>query len=226
MEVDGYWSRIPAAEDRIHRTPAGYIGVYVRMLEYGLRFPVHPFVINVLNGFNISLSQLTPLSIRRTMSYLWVCLFLGFTPDMDVFRTMFKLTPTAQAKSQGPGWWNIQDAPGFLSSFPFKSSDKDWRGQWIWVKVPSRSDHPNFYGAPRWFVRPDKKMSLLGPPSLGKTEEKQLAWFGRRVSAAAQGGFKSAKWLPWAEVIFRERFLAVVGLSRRLQGGKKLGWGR
>ena len=136
-EKDGYWCQMPVTEDRIHRPPPGYIGVYTRQLQSGLRFPLHPFVTQVLNGYNISLCQLTPVSTRRVMTFLWVALFYGFDPSIHVFRQLHKLVENKQSNEHhGPGWWRIESRKGILTTWPNDTSDKDWRGQWIWVRAP------------------------------------------------------------------------------------------
>ncbi|CAO2822625.1 unnamed protein product [Amaranthus hypochondriacus] len=130
---------MPFFEDRIHRPPPGYVGVYTRQVQFGLRFPLHPFVTQLLNGYIISLCQLTAASIRRVMTFLWVALFYAFDPNSHVFRKLHNLLLGNQSDNRhGLGWWRIEAQKWFLASWPNDSSDEDWRGQWIWVRAPSK----------------------------------------------------------------------------------------
>ena len=116
-------------------SPPGYIGVYTRQLQFGLQFPLHSFVVEVLNGYNISLCQLTLASIRRVMTFLWVCLFYGFEPSIHVFRKLHKPMPNQQSNEHhGAGWWRIETQRGYLTTWPNDTLDKDWQGQWIWIR--------------------------------------------------------------------------------------------
>lgn len=54
LEEDGYWCRMPSPTDIIHRPPPGYVGVYTRQLQYGIRFPLDPFVRDILIKYRIS----------------------------------------------------------------------------------------------------------------------------------------------------------------------------
>lgn len=224
MEEDGYWCRIPSIEDRCHRPPPGYIGVYTRQLQYGLRFPPHAFVVKLLNEYNISLAQLTHVSIWRIMTYLWVHLFYGLEPSVHCFRCTHKLMPNTHSnKWHGPSWWQIEDERGFLSTYPNDTSDKDWRGQWIWIRAPSDEDHPNYFGGPWCLRKPDPKMF-----NITDANHKQMELFGQSHMPRAIGRManKPTIWLPCCHYIFQEKILVVVGLNRRYQGGKISGWGR
>lgn len=40
--------------------PEGCVAVYKDSMETGLRFPLHPFVVEVLNAYNITVSEVYP----------------------------------------------------------------------------------------------------------------------------------------------------------------------
>ncbi|MFX6961433.1 hypothetical protein ABTH76_20680, partial [Acinetobacter baumannii] len=52
MESDGYWLRLPMPDSSVVSPPGDdghtYVGVYLRQLEHGLRFPLHPFIVELL----------------------------------------------------------------------------------------------------------------------------------------------------------------------------------
>lgn len=185
FEEDGHWCRMPSPTDRIHRPPPGYIGVYTRQLQYGLRFPLDPFVRDILIKYRISLCQLTPVSIRRVMTYLWVCRFFAVEPNLHCFRKTHQLVQNLQSvygQHGSSGWWRIESRPQYLTMWPNDSSDKDWRGQWVWVRVPADPEHPYFFGAPRYLSRPDPSMQDLGPEDPDATSHpsyEQMNFFGK-----------------------------------------------
>lgn len=69
----GYWCELPSPEHaRVTHPPRGFVSVYTRHLEYRLRFPLDPFVADVLVGYNITLDQLNPKSMRYIIGFRWV----------------------------------------------------------------------------------------------------------------------------------------------------------
>ena len=228
FEADGYWCRMPSASDRIHRPPPGYVGVYTRQLQYGLRFPLDVFVRDLLIHYNISLCQLTPTSIRRVMTYLWVCKFFKYVPNLHCFRKLHRLVPNIQSGhgSHGSGWYRIESRPPFLTMWPNDSSDKDWRGQWIWVRAPTDPGHPCVFSAPRYLAEPDPEMGSLGPPADNGPDPNlnQQNIFGKLPNRGGSGRMQHIPetWLPDTHYVFQENMLAAVGLSRKFKDGKLL----
>ena len=215
-EGDGYWCKVPSATDRLHMPPEGYTAIYVRMFEFGLRLPLDDFVTAVLIAYNISLAQLTPMSIKRLMSFLWTCIFMGLRPTLEAFNGVFKLAAITVADSKG--WWSIQDRQGKLSAFPYVSSDKEWKGSWLWVRVPTKPNHPHLFGAPLKFTKPDPGMTAVGDLVVSEADKEVITWFGKKPDKDVQGKFSPTTWLPWSQFIFQEKVLAVCGLSRQYSG--------
>lgn len=57
----GYEMRVPAGlEATVSVLVDGEFPVYAAAIKSGMRFPPHPFVVEVLDGFNIAVAQLTP----------------------------------------------------------------------------------------------------------------------------------------------------------------------
>jgi hypothetical protein len=52
----GYWCELPKRKNaRVTRTPPEYVPVYIHHFDYGLRFPLDPFIARVLEEYNVSL---------------------------------------------------------------------------------------------------------------------------------------------------------------------------
>jgi hypothetical protein len=47
--------------------------IFRDLLFAGLRFPLHPAVVDILRYFDIYLDQLTPNAILRLSVYMWTC---------------------------------------------------------------------------------------------------------------------------------------------------------
>lgn len=46
---------LPAEEDRITDWPPRHVAIYAHMLEFGLRFPLDPFIVKIFQPWNICL---------------------------------------------------------------------------------------------------------------------------------------------------------------------------
>lgn len=66
----GYWLSTPTYASKFFSPPQGEIVVYQHMLEFGLSFPLDPFIIRLLSAYNICLAQLCAKSIRHVINYL------------------------------------------------------------------------------------------------------------------------------------------------------------
>ena len=70
----------------------GYFGCYRAAIDQGLRFPLHPFVWDIFEKYDIGLWQLTPNSWANIFGYLATCNVKGFKPDFGVFAGMHTIT--------------------------------------------------------------------------------------------------------------------------------------
>lgn len=156
------------------------------------------------------------------MTFVWVAIFYGFDPSIHVFRRLHNLVMNKQSNADhGPGWWRIESKKGILTTWPNDTSDKDWRGQWIWVRAPYAAAHPNYFGGPRYLSKPDKNMSAIGSADLSSAELELLNLFDK-LPTGKRGRelYMPKNWLPCYHYIFQEKILAAVGLSRKYQREK------
>lgn len=153
--------------------PRGFISVYTHHLENGLRFPLDPFVAEVLVSYNISLAQLTPKSMRHIIGFRWACDFINFSCSVVVFRDLHEWVKNhASAGVTGYGWWSIvnrkakkKSDPSYTTAHPYVISDHNWKGEWLLVRVPMDPKYPNFYRPPKWFVNPDPDVVGVSAPN-------------------------------------------------------------
>ncbi|XP_056698522.1 uncharacterized protein [Spinacia oleracea] len=215
----GYWCELPEQErPRVTHPPRGFISVYTHHLENGLRFPLDPFVSEVLVSYNISLAQLTPKSMRHIIGFRWVCDFVNFPCSVAIFRDLHDLVLNHASKGDGYGWWTIVNKksrkrgdPNYITAYPYLSSDHNWKTEWLLVRVPTDPKHPNFYRPPKWFVAPDPDMRGVAAPDRNHRHYVDLLqWF----LAQEDNHRLPSSWLPNLNYILREDILAVAGLSR------------
>jgi hypothetical protein len=64
--------RAPCRET-VPRPRDNEVVIFRDLLYVGLRFPLHPAVVDILRYFDIYLHQLTPNAILRLSVYMWIC---------------------------------------------------------------------------------------------------------------------------------------------------------
>ncbi|VFQ79458.1 unnamed protein product [Cuscuta campestris] len=72
--------------------PSGFFTVHLASLKKGLRFPLHPLLVEFLNVVDLLPCQLVPNSHRYIAGYLVRCKDVGVKPTLDHFIFTFKLT--------------------------------------------------------------------------------------------------------------------------------------
>ncbi|KAL2475624.1 Uncharacterized protein Adt_36360 [Abeliophyllum distichum] len=85
--------RAPGSTEYLPTGRPGEVGIYQDSLKAGLRFPLHPFLVEFLCTFNLSPGQLVPNALRMLNYYLLVCIRKGIEPSVDVFRLLFEMKP-------------------------------------------------------------------------------------------------------------------------------------
>lgn len=67
--------------------PVGCVSVYHQNMQMGLRFP-HLFVEDILNGYQLTLTNLLPNSWLTINGFIAVCELLGAAPSSRLLRNM------------------------------------------------------------------------------------------------------------------------------------------
>ena len=52
--------KVPRKKDKPSRPPRGYVTLFLGSFKYGLRCPLQPYFVRILNGLNLALGQLNP----------------------------------------------------------------------------------------------------------------------------------------------------------------------
>ncbi|KAL2532366.1 Uncharacterized protein Adt_05717 [Abeliophyllum distichum] len=85
--------RAPRSTEYLPISRPGEVAIYQDSLKAGLRFPLHPFLVEFFCTFNLSPSQLVPNALRMINYYLLVYIRKGIEPSVDVFRLLFEMKP-------------------------------------------------------------------------------------------------------------------------------------
>lgn len=112
----------PRKKDCVKDVPEGCIAVYKDSMKTGLRFPLHPFAVEVLNAYNIIVSELYPNGWGCIIAFIMICTAIGVEPSLTAFRYIFRLRRCTAA--QGLGWVSFQHQLGFLVLDKLKDSMK------------------------------------------------------------------------------------------------------
>ncbi|GAB2281393.1 hypothetical protein Dimus_039463 [Dionaea muscipula] len=104
----------------------GSLAVYLDHFKNGLRFPFHPFVVDVLRGFGMLPAWLTPESIGYLISFLIKAKEEGLTPTLSAFQTVFQLI------RKETSYFHFKPRPSFCPVYVPESSDS-WKERFILV---------------------------------------------------------------------------------------------
>lgn len=58
------------------------VPVYESVIDLGLIFPLHPFILEVLDGYELGLWQLTPNSWTNILGYIATCELRGWVTHL------------------------------------------------------------------------------------------------------------------------------------------------
>ncbi|GAB2285781.1 hypothetical protein Dimus_039722 [Dionaea muscipula] len=67
------------------------LAIHLDHFKNGLRFPLHPFIVEVLKGFGMLPAWLTPESIGYIFCFLIKAIESDLTPSLSAFQTVFQL---------------------------------------------------------------------------------------------------------------------------------------
>jgi hypothetical protein len=133
--------------------------VIFRDLMYaGLRFPLHPAVVDILRYFDIYLHQLTPNAILRLSVYMWICRTTKIKPSAEGFASAHQVHHQRRTVFEEEGDQSVEkDCQFGCLNFSYKSDvvspvtayrnkwPSDWQQHWFYHTVTPLSpgeSHP------------------------------------------------------------------------------------
>jgi hypothetical protein len=126
------WETVPKPRDN-------EVVIFLDLLFAGLRFPLHPVVVDILRYFDIYLHQLTPNVILRLSVYMWICRTTKIKPSAEGFasahqvhhqcRTVFEEERGQSVKKDCQfGYLNFSYKSGVVS--PVTAYCNKWPSDW------------------------------------------------------------------------------------------------
>ncbi|KAL2531692.1 Uncharacterized protein Adt_05043 [Abeliophyllum distichum] len=88
---EGHRYRAPRPTEYLPISRPGEVATYQDSLKAGLRFPLHPFLVEFFCTFNLTPGQIVPNAFRMLNYYLLVCVRRRVEPSVDVFRLLFEM---------------------------------------------------------------------------------------------------------------------------------------
>ncbi|XP_019178796.1 PREDICTED: uncharacterized protein LOC109173927 [Ipomoea nil] len=109
-----------------------YFGVHLLSLQVGLRFPLHRFVIDFMNHYEIAPGQLVPNGHRVIAGFLAICKDKGIEPMLDLFQALFIV---GRASQEGKGFVMVSSRPHFKLFEDRPTYNKDWKPKYVFVTL-------------------------------------------------------------------------------------------
>ncbi|GJT30911.1 gypsy type transposase [Tanacetum coccineum] len=126
---DAVHPELPGPNSRIRRSPTDKIGVYTRFLDYAnYRIPLSQFLVDILEYFQIHLSQLSVIAAAKVSHFEILCRVHSFIPTMGNFRRFY-------VNSHSKGWISFSKRSDHAAVCYTKPLDslKDWNDRFFWV---------------------------------------------------------------------------------------------
>ena len=106
--------------------PPGKIGVFLKTLDAGIRFPLTDFQEEVLQKDGCSLQMLTPNAVNKVVAFEMICRANGYVPDYFVFKFFFRFCLTGDKCT-------FSARRGGHALVPDGRTPKNWQDKWLWV---------------------------------------------------------------------------------------------
>ncbi|KAJ8433142.1 hypothetical protein Cgig2_007106 [Carnegiea gigantea] len=132
----GYTLVIPEADATVNEPAAKCIAVYRVSFNYGLRFFLHPVIMEILNKYELAPAQVMPTSWHNICSFIATCELRGLTCSAWVFN----LVHTVQKAPKETGdlrWCYFNNRPGFITTIEKKSKVKYWKHDFLFLRRES-----------------------------------------------------------------------------------------
>ena len=93
--------------------------VYRAALNYGLRFPLHPVIREILNKYKLAPAQIVPMSWHNICSFIATYELHGLTCLARAFGLVHTVQ-RAPKETRDLGWYYFNNKPGFITTIEKK----------------------------------------------------------------------------------------------------------
>lgn len=132
--------RAPGSNERMYQHPSGWTAIPVTLLEKGVRFPLHIFLVTLLGFVGVGFTQLVPNSYIHILAFIAFCHEVGVEPTLEFFFTVYKI---GQSREKGFKALSKQ-APKIGEKFERRSlvSTPSINKGWFFIKGPETASLP------------------------------------------------------------------------------------
>lgn len=123
--------RAPTAAQRAHAPPPGYAAIYIHHFQFGLRLPLPPFVVSLLDHYRIALAQLYPVSVFYILGFMEICRKVSISPTMILFRHFFRLKKSIRTV----GWYTFHICNRSRIVYGQPSGVHGWKEAFLFFKT-------------------------------------------------------------------------------------------
>ncbi|KAJ8429239.1 hypothetical protein Cgig2_026275 [Carnegiea gigantea] len=106
---------LPEPDATMNEPPAKCIAVYRAALNYGLRFPLHPVIREILNKYELAPAQIVPTSWHNICSLIGTCELRGLACSARAF-SLVHMVQKAHKETGDLGWYCFNNRPGFMTA--------------------------------------------------------------------------------------------------------------
>lgn len=117
-----YMIRCPTSEEQACYPGENEVGVYLKIFEHGLRFPLDPFIVELLVILRVTISQLYPDSIFLIVAF--VNLYRQHNVRLTIDLLQYFFTKKDKKDSSGVRWITLCACHGRVRLTGFPSSIK------------------------------------------------------------------------------------------------------
>ncbi|KAM0046673.1 hypothetical protein Hdeb2414_s0009g00319261 [Helianthus debilis subsp. tardiflorus] len=147
-------ARYPPSGSTALDAPLGFITLYAAFLREGnFRLPITKFIVDVLRGYGLHISQMSTIGLPRITHFEFVCRSYRVEPTFEMFNVFYSVTYSS-------GFYSFQVRTGVVPvcSVPIKGIH-DWKQKFFYIRrgvIPSEMPYRQVsQGIPRVDVVPD-----------------------------------------------------------------------
>lgn len=197
-------------------------------MDYGLRFPLHPVVKDILNRYELAPAQIVPTSWHNICSFVATCELRGLACSARAF-SLVHTVQKAPKETGDLGWYCFNNRPGYMTTIEKKSKVRYWKYDFLflrrasgWGDVPTWNEGKpvrNPFGEPTaeerrtaryfmFYIREDDRPRPI-PRFMSQAIEAVKGPEKRRTKSSDQ---EPLNWLPKLKFFANDFFLAAAGL--------------
>ena len=152
---DEFGTKLVGPQGRVHNPPIGWLGVYEKAMKVDLHFPLHTFIVKLLDRYALSLAQIVPNSWHYIIGFLSLCNLHGRRLTVSLFRACFSLKRNPRTHK----WWYISLRSNQKLLFGVPSSTHGWEECFFLIFVEQPWGFETTWCVPR--IDQNRRVSLV-----------------------------------------------------------------